>query len=199
MLLPEDAEGRVGVYGGFGIGAPIAALQLEDLIAFGVRRVVSIGTAGSLQPDLEVGDLVVCERALRELFESLGDMGITPVFFDLPSDREALASPSLTNRLRAALDAQGRAHRVGVTWTTDAPYRETIAEVRSYQAEGVLTVEMEAAALFTVAACRDVQLAAAFSISDTLAELTWEPRFGSPETRSGLEALYCASLDALTS
>lgn len=188
MLLPEDASGRVGVYGGFGIGAPVSALQLEDLVAFGVRRFVSIGTAGSLQPDLGIGDLVVCESAIR-------DEG-TSHHYLAPGD-EARASARLTTSLRSALDTRGRTHRVGATWTTDAPYRETIAEVRHYQAQGVLTVEMEAAALFAVAGCRGVELAAAFSISDTLANLTWTPRFGSPETREGLEALYGAARDAL--
>ncbi len=190
LLLPDDAGGRVGVYGGFGIGAPIAALRLEDLIAFGVRRVVSIGTAGSLQDDLAVGDLVVCERAIR-------DEGTSHHY--LPPARHAHASVPLTIRLRAALDGAGREHRVGTTWTIDAPYRETIAEVRRYQAEGVATVEMEAAALFAVATCREIDLAAAFSISDSLAGLEWNPRFGSPETRDGLEALYRAALDALRS
>ena len=189
MLLPEDAGGRVGVYGGFGVGAPVAAVRLEDLIAFGVRRVVSIGTAGSLQPDLGIGDLVVCEGAIR-------DEGTSHHY--LPADEDARASVPLTGRLSAALDAHGRAHRSGTTWTTDAPYRETKAEVRHYQAEGVLTVEMEAAALFAVAACRGIDLAAAFSVSDTLADLTWTPRFGSPETREGLEALYRAALDTLS-
>ena len=188
MLLPTDAGGRVGVYGGFGIGAPVAALQLEDLVAFGVRRVVSIGTAGSLQHDLAVGDLVVCERAIR-------DEGTSHHY--LPAEAPARPSAALTARLSGTLDAQGRAHRLGATWTIDAPYRETIAEVLRYQAQGVLTVEMEAAALFAVAACRHVDLAAAFSISDTLADLMWTPRFGSPETRDGLEAIYRAALDAL--
>jgi uridine phosphorylase len=49
----------------------------------------------------------------------------------------------------------------------DAPYRETVEEVRYYQGEGVLTAEMEAAALFAVAKARGVELACAFVISDS--------------------------------
>ena len=39
---------------------------MEELVALGCRRFVSIGTAGSLQPDLAVGDLLVCDRAIRD-------------------------------------------------------------------------------------------------------------------------------------
>jgi uridine phosphorylase len=46
-----------------------------------------------------------------------------------------------------ALRESGLTFRSGVSWTIDAPYRETVAEARHYQAEGVLCVEMEAAAL----------------------------------------------------
>jgi len=188
LLIPEEAGGRVGFFGGFGVGAPIAVIRLEELIAFGVRRVVSVGTAGSLQPDLGVGDLVVCERAIR-------DEGTSHHY--VPTAAHAHASESLTRHLCATLDAAGCAYRVGTTWTIDAPYRETVAEVRRYQAEGVATVEMEAAALFAVAAYRGIELAAMFSISDTLADLQWEPRFGSRPTNDGLETLYRVARDVL--
>ena len=94
---------------------------------------------------------------------------------------------------RAAL-----AFRTGNSWTIDTPYRETIDEVRHYQAEGVLCVEMEAAALFAVAEVRGLQLASAFVISDSLAELTWSSHFGSPEVASDLIELYQAAVAALT-
>ena len=48
----DATDGRVAVIGGFGIGAPIAAIVLEELLAVGVSRFLSIGTAGGLQPDV---------------------------------------------------------------------------------------------------------------------------------------------------
>ena len=72
----------------------------------------------------------------------------------------------------------------------DTPYRETIAEVRQYQQEGVMTVEMEAAALFAVAQYRGVDLAAAFVISDSLAELVWNPQFEVEVVENSLVQLY---------
>jgi uridine phosphorylase len=116
----------------------------------------------------------------------------------LPPGRLAAASAGLSAALGRALEAVGLTFRAGVSWTIDTPYRETVAEARHYQAEGVLCVEMEAAALFAVAQVRGLQLASAFAISDSLADLVWVPRFHEPEVRTGLVGLYHAALSALT-
>ena len=76
------------------------------------------------------------------------------------------------------LTERGAAFRRGATWTIDTPYRETVEEVRHYRREGVLTVEMEAAALFAVAAVRGVEAASVFVLSDLLGETEWTPEFG---------------------
>ncbi len=189
LHLLGEADNTVGVMGRFGIGAPVAAIALEELVAWGVTRFVSVGTAGSLQPHIEIGDVVVCERAIR-------DEGTSHHY--LPPGYDAHPSPALTDALAAALDEGGLPYTRGAAWTTDAPYRETRAEVRRYQAEGVACVEMEAAALFAVAAHRGVDVAALFTISDSLADLTWRPEFHSDRTRLGLENLYRVALQALT-
>jgi hypothetical protein len=49
-----------------GFGAPTAVMTLEELIAFGINRFVNLGTAGGLQAELSVGDLVICDRAIRD-------------------------------------------------------------------------------------------------------------------------------------
>jgi hypothetical protein len=58
---------------------------------------------------------------------------------------------------------------------------------------------MEAAAVFAVAEYRRVAAAAAFAISDSLAELVWDPQFTSPDLGPSLERLYRAAVDALVS
>ena len=68
---------------------------------------------------------------------------------------------------------------------------------RRYQAEGVLCVEMEAAALFAVAKVRGLQVASAFTISDSLADLVWNPQFHGPPVQAGLITLYEAAVSAL--
>jgi uridine phosphorylase len=187
LALPSTG-GRVGLLGPFGIGAPAATAALEELAALGTSAVVSIGTAGSLQRDLEPGDFVLCEAAIR-------DEGVSHHY--LPPARQARAPAQMSAALGAAMTQSGLVFRTGMSWTIDTPYRETVAEARHYQAEGVLCVEMEAAALFAVAQVRGLQLASAFVISDSLADLVWTPRFHDPAVEAGLVELYQAAVVAL--
>jgi uridine phosphorylase len=179
--LLKNTEGKVGVYGDFGIGAPAATTALEAFIALGVRTFVSIGSAGTLQPTLHIGDTIVCNRAIR-------DEGVS--YHYLEAAKYAYPSEWLTAQLAQSLEQAGRIPILGSTWTIDAPYRETIAEARHYQQEGTLTVEMEAAALFAVAQYRRVDIAAAFVISDSLAELAWNPQFDAEVVGTNLAQLY---------
>lgn len=180
--------GSLGVAGNFGVGAPTGVMKLEELAALGAERFLNIGYAGSLRKGSKTGDVFVCERAIR-------DEGVSH-HYSLP-DKYSYPSRELTEKLKSALDRRGTPYLAGPSWTIDAPYRETVEEARHYQAEGVLSVEMEASAVFTVAAYRVVEAAAAFVVSDSLAELTWDPQFGTRETREGLWTLCEASFEAL--
>ncbi len=188
MALLNATGGRIGVVGRFGIGAPAAAAALEELIALGIRRFISLGTAGGLQKDLAIGALTVCDKAIR-------DEGVSHHY--LPSETFSFPSAELTATFLDQITRHGHNPVVGPTWTIDAPYRETVEEARHYQREGVLTVEMEAAALFAVSQYRKVAIASGFAISDSLAELTWIPRFSAGETLDGLITLYQAARAAL--
>jgi uridine phosphorylase len=156
----------IGVLQPVGPGAPIAAAVLEELIAFGVQRFVSIGLAGGLQSDLHSGDVVLADRALR-------DEGTS--YHYLPPARSVEADPVLAQHISAALSAHHVVHSSGASWTTDAPYRETRRQVEAYCAEGMKTVEMEAAAVFAVGQRLGVSTAAVFVIGDRLADLVWQP------------------------
>jgi uridine phosphorylase len=168
------------------IGAPAAAIAVEELSARGAELFIGIGTAGGIGQRLAAGDLVVCSAALR-------DEGTS--YHYAPPEAFAWPDPELTARLRTALPTA--AH--GPSWTTDAPYRETAEEVARYGAEGMLTVEMEASCLFTVAAITGTAAAAAFVVSDTLSGEQWQPRFGSAGVLAGLWALFEAAGSCLSS
>jgi uridine phosphorylase len=168
------------------IGAPAAAIAVEELSARGTELFIGAGAAGGIGEGLAAGDLVVCSAALR-------DEGTSHHY--APPEPFACPDPGLTARLGAALPAA--AH--GPSWTTDAPYRETAEEITRYRAEGILTVEMEASCLFTVAASTGTAAAAAFVVSDVLHGEQWEPRFGSPGVLRGLWALFEAAEACLSS
>jgi purine-nucleoside phosphorylase len=94
------------------------------------------------------------------------------------------------------LTERGAAFQRGPTWTIDTRYRETVDEVRHYRREGVLTVEMEAAALFAVAVVRGVEAASVFVLSDLLGETEWTPEFGAELLDSQLELVADAGIQA---
>ncbi|MET9428162.1 nucleoside phosphorylase [Streptomyces sp. NPDC003036] len=188
LLVLERQGRRLGVCGGFGLGAPAAALVLEQLVALGVKRVITVGTAASLRTDLPAGELVVCDNALR-------DEGVS--YHYLPPGTHVRPSMDLSERVAEALRGRGVTVRRGTGWTTDAPYRETAAEVARYSGLGVLTADMEAAGVFTVAEYRGIDAAAVFAVTDSLVDR--RPRHDRPETDPALfTALECA-LSALSS
>ncbi len=171
-----------------GIGPSDAAVKMEGLIARGSRRFINIGFAGGLQKELEIGDIVVCDRAIR-------DDGVSHHY--LADEKYVYLSSALTNTLKKKLTSEGIRFTEGTTWTTAAPYRETIRELKEYQKEGALTVEMEAAALAAVAEYRGMEFSAAFVVSDSLADFGWKPQFHSEKAAKGLRTLYHAVLSVL--
>lgn len=151
-----------------GMGAAFTAILLEDLIASGIENFIIIGTAGTLQDYLNIGDIILATKSIR-------DEG-TSYHYAKPSK---YASPSkIVNRyLEKSLQKENIRYYKGVSWTIDAFYRETITKAKKYKAEGVLCAEMEASALFTIAEYRKKDLGALFIISDNIAKLKWTPGF----------------------
>ena len=187
-ILLKKAKNDVGVAGNFGIGAPVTAVLAEDFIAWGVQQLIIIGIAGALTPSIKAGDVVVAERAVR-------DEGTSHHY--LPSQKYVNASTTLTSKVEKILSEQHISFKTGTTWTTDAPYRETAVEVEKYQGEGVLTVEMEAAALFAVAQYFDVQATAVFCVSDSIGNGRWQPAANFSNIQKQLEAVAEAIISGL--
>ena len=188
IRLLHGTHGRVAVATGFGVGAPAAVALLEELVAFGVRRFVSVGLAGGLRPDQQPGGLVVAERALR-------DEGTSAHY--LPPGEAVDASAPLTRRLASALERAGRPYMKVAVCTTDAPYRTTRAAVERWTRAGGAAVEMEAAGLFAAASRRGVDVAAACCLADTLTLQGWRLDFDEREVASGLRRLFAAATEAL--
>ncbi len=186
-LLVSYKDKEIGVCASFGVGSPRAVLALEDMIAMGGKHFISIGSAGSLQREMAIGDVVLVDRSIR-------DEGCSHHY--VPSEKFAYASTKMVSALENSLEDKEIRFAKGSSWTTDAPYRETIEEVSRYQKEGVLTVEMEAAALFAVAKYRQVEMGSLLMISDSLADLRWDPRFA--DIREKQLELFEVAIDALT-
>ena len=164
--------------GNYGIGAPRAVLSMEMLIAWGVKEFVSIGTAGAIAPNLQIGDLVGCDRAIRD--EGTSHHYLPMERYSYPTDGGQFAK---------------KFQRIGTTWTLDAFFRHTREEIAAYQKEGVLTVDMEASALFAVGQTRGVRVGAGFVISDLLYGETWDPQFRKEPVEEGLDQLLQMAME----
>ncbi|HSL42449.1 MAG TPA: nucleoside phosphorylase [Anaerolineales bacterium] len=185
----KKTKGRVAVLTSFGGGSPMVVELAEELAVMGTKKMILMTWGGILQENIRPGEIIVCNRAIR-------DEGASHHY--LPAAKYVEANAALVKQLVAAIQARGAQCIVGTTWTTDAPYRETREEVIQYQSEGVKTVEMESAGLFTVGQVRSVQTASVVIGMDSLAALRWQ----TPERLGGimrsLEVVYAAAIDVLT-
>ena len=184
----RQPEGRASLCGPV-IGAPMAVMTLEKMIALGGRRFVVFGSCGALSPELTVGDLLLPTWAVSQE----GTSGHYPL------DLTPRASMQVHGDLIGFFDRLGMVTKSGGVWTTDAPYRERREAIRGYQAQGVVAVDMEFSALITVAAFRQVELAAVMVVSDLLSDEAWQPGFNSRPYKSTISALGRALFEELAS
>jgi uridine phosphorylase len=150
-----------------GVSASMAAGLLEEVIALGCRKFIACGGCGVLVNDIEVGNLIVVSGAIR-------DEGVS--YHYVPPQREIIANEAGVNALVMTLDKLGMQYRIGKTWTTDAPYRETPAKIARRREEGCLSVEMEAAGMMAVAQFRNVLLGQVLYGGDDLSGGEWDNR-----------------------
>lgn len=203
QLLNEDRglttatgtyRGRRITVSAFGMGAPIAAVVVEELAYIGVKRVLRLGTVMTAGPS-ELGDLVVSHGAIRGEGTSVGY---------LPMEYPAVPDFDLTARAEAAARATGRPVRTGIYATADGFYTDLMrrddaegqaALVAERAAQHVVGSDMETSAVFIVARARGIAAASLCLASvdgRDFSKLDAEPR------REAELDLLRAGLDALS-
>ena len=133
-----------------GMGGPSAAIVCEELIALGARRLVRIGTCGALVPGVEAGELLAAETVLP----ADGASGALGAGEPLTPD------PLLQERL------VGAGARPVTVVSSDLFYDPREAAARDWVDRGAVAVEMEAAAVLTVAARAGVPAACVVGVTD---------------------------------
>ncbi len=129
-----------------GMGGPSAAIVAEELLMLGARVLIRVGTAGGAAERVRAGDLVVATASVPLDGTTRAYLGGDPY--------APAADHAVVRALADACAAAGARHHVGLIATGDALYAEDAAAVTTWAARGVLAFEMEASALFTVAALR---------------------------------------------
>jgi len=174
-----------------GIGTPSLSIVLEELLRLGARRLVRIGTCGGIGRGLRTGDLVVATAAAPV-------DGSTRTY--LHGDPYAPAADfELTRALVDAARARGVKVGIGPVASVDVFYNPDADYVTKWRSRGILAFEMEAAALFYLAARaqgsgEDVRAGCILTVSDTLGEQDTGDVETSEETYMELADLEAATV-----
>ena len=134
------------------VGAPFATMTAEQLFSSGAELIVSVASAGRICASVDTEFLLI-ERARR-------DEG-TSIHY-----QAAAEWADLMPRVLKALDPLEIAR--GTSWTTDAPFRETRSAVSMARSAGVSCVEMESAALYTLAESVDRPIVCLAHLTNTV-------------------------------
>ena len=186
--LLKKFGGRIALSSGFGIGSPVIAGLTDEFAALGVKRFVLIGMAGGLQENLSAGDVVLSTRVIR------GE-GTTRHY--LPQAEIVETTDEICRRVSDILLKKNVPYSSGITWTTDAPFRELRRDVLAYQQRGVLAVDMEAAGMLGVASAYGLPAFAAFSIADQLSGGVWRMSTDLRRSQTNLGVLFETVCEAL--
>jgi purine-nucleoside phosphorylase len=152
---------RVSVQG-TGMGCPSATIVFEELIQLGVKRLLRVGTCGGLQPDHSLGDLIVAISAVPADATATHLVGGEP--------HAPTASWELVHEAVHVAKERDEKVRVGPIVSSDLFYNPDEGQYERWSKRGILAVEMEAAALFTLAALRGVLSGCLLTVSDIVVE-----------------------------
>ncbi len=169
-----------------GLGAPYAAAIMDEVIAYGGRKIIACGGAGVLKEDMEVGYLVIPKAAIR-------DEGVS--YHYLPPGREVKTHQEVVDAITETLEENNIEYRIGKTWTTSALFRETPRKRDTRKEEGCLTVEMECAALLSVAKFRGVDFGQILYGGDDVSGIEYDSR-DEVDQRPIREKIFWLSVDS---
>jgi DeoD family purine-nucleoside phosphorylase len=183
-------EGKPISVQGTGMGCPGATIVFEELIQLGVTRLVRVGTCGGLQPTHALGDLIVAISAVPADSTAMHLVGNEP---HCPT-----ASWELVHGAVHVAKETGEALHVGPIVSSDLFYNPDPGQYERWSKRGVLGVEMEAAALFTLGALRGVLSGCLLTVSDIVVEGEFT-RITDDELRAAVDRMTRIALATATS
>ncbi len=173
-----------------GMGCPSAAIVAEELSQLGVKRIVRVGTCGGLGPNLALGDVICAVSAVPADHTTLHYTGGEP--------HAPTADFGVTHGIVHAAKGMDIRPHVGPIVSSDTFYDPDPERHRRWADRGVLAVEMEAAALFTVAALKNVQAACLLTVSDIVVEGEFT-RISDDELKAAVDRMTRLALDVAVS
>src|SRR5256714_6295972 len=184
-----EFEGRPVSVQATGMGCPSAAIVIEELVQLGVKRMLRVGTCGGLQPDLQLGDLIVALAAIPADATARHLVGA--------DQHVPTASWELVHGAVHAAKEIGQPMRVGPIVSSDLFYNPDGEQYERWSSRGILAVEMEAAVLFTLGAIRGVEAGCLLTVSDVVVEQEFK-RISDEELRAAVDRMTRIALATAT-
>ena len=175
-----------------GIGGPSAAIAIEELAKVGAQVMIRVGTSGSLQDHIQLGDLVIANASIR-------DEGTSGQY--LPMSFPAVADFNVTQALQRSAAQNQYPHHIGVIHCKDAFYAEASGTMpmqeyweqkwQTWHRAGTLCTEMESSTLFIVGQVRGLK-------TGTVLAVVGETKDGQVTIKHvGVESAIKVALDAI--
>ena len=184
-----EFEGRPVSVQATGMGCPSAAIVIEELVQLGVKRMLRVGTCGGLQPDLELGDLIVALSAIPADATARHLVGT--------DQHVPTASWELVHGAVHVAKDIGQAMRLGPIVSSDLFYNPDGGQYERWSSRGVLAVEMEAAVLFTLGVLRGFAAGCLLTVSDVVVEGEFK-RISDEELRAAVDRMTRVALATVT-
>lgn len=155
------------------LGAPACVGCFEDIIAMGAKRIILTGNCGVLDKQITDCGIIIPTAAIR-------DEGTS--YHYVPAADYIEVNHNYRPLFKQILEQYGYSYIEGITWTTDAFYRETAGKIAMRKEMGAVCVEMECAAVQALCDFRGVEFFQYLYAGDNLDHSTWEPRSLSGDT-----------------
>jgi DeoD family purine-nucleoside phosphorylase len=172
-----------------GMGCPSAGIVIEELTQLGVKKILRVGTCGGLQPDLQMGDLIVALSATPA--------DATPIHLIGGEPHAPTADWELVHAAVHHAKEQGKAVRVGGVVSSDVFYNPDGDQYQRWSDRGILAVEMEAAMLFTVGALKKIKTGCLLIVSDVVVDGEFK-RITDDEMKNAVDQMTELALETVT-
>jgi purine-nucleoside phosphorylase len=138
--------------------------------------------------DLSIGDIILVNCAFRD--EGTSYHYIKPSKISYPSKK-------LFNEIKKRFILNKVDFKKGCVWTTDAPYRETEVEIKYFRDKGVLCVDMESSAIFSVCKYYNIKASSVLVVSDLLLDNKWRYEFNLDFFEKSFEKIFYSFLKSV--
>ena len=195
--LVNEERGMLGYTGAYkgeqvsvqatGMGCPSAAIVTEELVQLGAKNLLRVGTCGGYHPEMELGDLVIATTATPQ------DSTVSSITRGVPY--APATHFDVVHAAHHAAESSSRRTFVGPIVTSDLFYDPEEEPATLWNSLGVLAVEMEAAAIFTIAAMHGIKAGCLLTVSNVIGERV--ARIGDEGLQGAVDDMVALALDTL--